>query len=316
MAGIWIYADNRQQVLELLNIGNQLAFKMGVSLCALVPGDASSAKDYISCGADEVFLLPPLAQDRSFTAYLPVIFDLLQKVDPDAFLFAASAAGKEMAARIAARLGKGLCSGCISVIYNENSKTIEMERLAYGGAAVQKMICLTRPVMATIPPRTYDPAKPAVPGKEGITHELPAPPPPAVKVLERKVKSQKTKDITETKVVIAVGRGFEKPEDLSLARQLAEALGGEIGCTRPISEENHWLPEELCIGLSGIQVKPDLYIGLGISGQIQHVTGIRSAKVIAAVNKDENAPIFGVADLGIVGDLYDVAPKLIDELKK
>jgi type II secretory pathway pseudopilin PulG len=108
----------------------------------------------------------------------------------------------------------------------------------------------------------------------------------------------------------------EKPEDLALAHQLADALGGEIGCTRPISEENHWLPEELCIGLSGVQVKPDLYLGLGVSGQIQHVTGIRNAKVIAAVNKDENAPIFGVADFGIVGDLYDAVPKLIEELRR
>jgi electron transfer flavoprotein alpha subunit len=103
---------------------------------------------------------------------------------------------------------------------------------------------------------------------------------------------------------------------MSLARQLAEALGGEIGCTRPISEENHWLPEELCIGLSGIQVKPDLYVGLGISGQIQHVTGIRNAKVITAVNRDENAPIFGVADFGIIGNLYDAVPKLIEALQK
>jgi electron transfer flavoprotein alpha subunit len=97
---------------------------------------------------------------------------------------------------------------------------------------------------------------------------------------------------------------------------LAEAVSGSIGCTRPIAEELHWLPEELCIGLSGIQVKPDLYLGIGVSGQVQHVTGIRNAKVIAAVNKDENAPIFKASDFGIVGDLYDVVPKLISELKK
>ncbi|MCX5833198.1 MAG: electron transfer flavoprotein subunit alpha/FixB family protein, partial [Deltaproteobacteria bacterium] len=112
------------------------------------------------------------------------------------------------------------------------------------------------------------------------------------------------------------GRGFDKKEDLALVKQLADALGGEVGCTRPISEELHWLPEELCIGLSGISIKPELYIGLGVSGQIQHMTGIRGARVIGAVNKDENAPIFGAADLGIVGNLYDVVPKLIEELKK
>ena len=169
--------------------------------------------------------------------------------------------------------------------------------------------------MATIPPRTFEPAT-AEDGRKGHVRELPAPPPSAVKSPRTKSQTRETKDITEAKVVVSVGRGIEKKEDLALARQLADALGGEIGCTRPISEENHWLPEELCIGLSGVQVKPDLYLGLGVSGQIQHVTGIRNAKVIAAVNKDENAPIFGVADFGIVGDLYDVVPKLIEELKK
>jgi electron transfer flavoprotein alpha subunit len=137
-----------------------------------------------------------------------------------------------------------------------------------------------------------------------------------VKVLEKKVKERESKDITEARVIVCAGRGIEKNEDLTLIRQLAHALGGEIACTRPIAEEYHWLAEELCIGLSGVQVKPDLYLGLGVSGQVQHLTGIRNAKVIAAVNKDENAPIFKAADFGIVGDLYDVVPKLITELKK
>jgi electron transfer flavoprotein alpha subunit len=315
MAGIWIFAENREQALELLNIGRHLAVKMGTTVSALLPGNAEGAQDYLAHGADEVLLLSPLTEDQSHEAYLPVIAEAAKKADPDVFLFAGSVRSKELAARIATRLETGLCSSCIALNYDEGSKILEMERFAFGGAAVQKVICLTRPVMATIPPRTFEPAV-AQDGREGPIRELPAPPPSAVKVLERKMRTRETKDITEAKVVVAVGRGFEKQEDLALARQLADALGGEIGCTRAISEEMHWLPEELCIGLSGVQVKPDLYLGLGVSGQIQHVTGIRNAKVIAAVNKDENAPIFGVADFGIVGDLYDVAPKLIQELVK
>jgi electron transfer flavoprotein alpha subunit len=315
MAGIWIYADNREQSLELLNIGRSLAVKMGTTLTALLAGDRNTAPDYVAHGADNVLLLPELAADQSHDAYLPVIVDEAKKADPDVFLLAATARGKELAARIATRLETGLCSSCMALDYDESGRVLKLQRLAYGGAALQQVTCLRRPVMATIPPRTFEQA-PAEAGREGHIRELPAPPPAAVKVLERKVRTRETKDITEAKVVVAVGRGFDKPEDLSLARQLAEALGGEIGCTRPISEENHWLPEELCIGLSGIQVKPDLYVGLGISGQIQHVTGIRNAKVIAAVNKDENAPIFGVADFGIVGNLYDAVPKLIEALQK
>ena len=315
MAGIWIYAENREHALELLNIGRRLAVKMGTILTALLAGNHDTAPDYIAHGADEVLLLPPLAPDQSHEAYLPVIVDAAIKADPDVFLCTATARGRELAARIATRLATGLCSSCIALDYDENGKVIQMERLAYGGAALQKMTCIRRPVMATIPPRTFEPAT-AEDGRKGHIRELPGSPLAMVKILERKVRTRETKDITEAKVVVSVGRGFEKQEDLSLARQLADALGGEIGCTRPISEENHWLPEELCIGLSGIQIKPDLYLGLGVSGQIQHVTGIRNAKVVAAVNKDENAPIFGVADFGIVGDLYDVAPKLIQELKR
>ena len=149
----------------------------------------------------------------------------------------------------------------------------------------------------------------------GKIRELPAPISTALKVIGRKGKDRETKDITEAKVIVCVGRGFEKKEDLSLARDLAEALGGDLACTRPISEEMHWLPEGLCIGLSGVQVKPQLYIGLGVSGQIQHVTGINNSRVICAINRDENAPILSVSNLGIVGDIYEVTPKLIKKLK-
>jgi electron transfer flavoprotein alpha subunit len=248
-------------------------------------------------------------------SYIPIIIEEAKQNDPDLILISATARGKDIAARIASRLDTGLCSSCMSIAFDETNKALVMERLAYGGAAVQKVACTSRPAMATIPPRTYEPAM-AEEGRRGQIRELPAPASSVVKVLQRKVKERVAKDIAEARVIVCVGRGMEKNEDLALARQLAEALGGEIACTRPIAEEYHWLPEELCIGLSGAQVKPDLYLGIGVSGQVQHVTGIRNARVIAAVNKDENAPIFKAADFGIVGDIYDVLPKLIAELKK
>jgi len=315
MAGVWILAENRGQTLELLNIGRDLASKMGTNLTAFLWQDRELAEEYISHGADEVMLLPSLPEDQSLDAYIPVIAEEAQKEDPDIFLLAATMRGKEMAARIATRLNTGLCSDCISLNLDENGKTLEMERLAFGGAAVQKVICPTRPVMMTIPPRTFEPAE-KQDGRKGEIKDLPSTPPSPVKVLERKPKEREAKDIAEASVVVCVGRGIEKEEDIALARELADVLGGEIGCTRPISEEMHWLPEELCIGLSGVHIKPELYIGLGVSGQVQHVTGIRDAKVICAINKDKNAPIFDAADYGITGDLYDVVPALIAEVKK
>lgn len=315
MAGIWIIAENRAQTLELLKIGRELAIQMETQVSAFIFYDRERAQDYIECGADEVLLLPPLADDQSIDTYIPRIVEEAKQDDPDLIIIPATARGKDMAARIAARLETGLCSGCIALSFDKENRTPVMERLAYGGAAVQKLICITRPAMATIPPRTYEPAA-AVEGRQGQIRSLPVHSSSIIKVLERKVKEREAKDITEARVLVCVGRGIDKKEDVALARQLAEILGGEVGCTRPIAEEYRWLPEDLCIGLSGVQVKPDLYLGIGVSGQVQHVTGFRNAKVIAAVNKDENAPIFKSADFGIVGDLYDVVPKLIVELKK
>lgn len=315
MAGVWIISENHERALELLNIGRQLAARMGTRVTALIYRDRKEVQDYVRHGADDVMLLPPLSMDQSPECYIPVIIEEAKKGDPDLILLPATARGKDMAARIAARLDVGLCSSCIALNFDDGGKSLVMERLAYGGVAVQKVTCSASPAMATIPPRTYEAAAPEE-GRTGQIRELPAPAPSAAKILERKVKERAAKDISEARAVVCVGRGIDKKEDLALARQLADVLGGEIGCTRPIAEEFHWLSEDVCIGLSGVQVKPDIYLGLGVSGQVQHVTGIHNAMVIAAVNKDENAPIFKVADFGIVGDLYDVVPKLVKELKK
>ncbi|MGA2028435.1 MAG: electron transfer flavoprotein subunit alpha/FixB family protein, partial [Syntrophobacteraceae bacterium] len=161
----------------------------------------------------------------------------------------------------------------------------------------------------------FDPA-PLVEGREGKVREVSTVPFSAVTVISRTAKAREAVDITEAKIIVSVGRGFEKKEDLKLARDLADVLGGEVGCSRPIAEELRWLPEDVYMGISGKKVKPDLYIGVGVSGQIQHVTGIRDSKIIFAINRDESAPIFEAADYGIVGDLYQVVPILIEELKK
>jgi len=314
MAGIWILAETFVQVREILPVGRIMSDKMGTDVTVLLRQN-ENLRDCFSLGADRLYVLPPLPEDQSFDAYLPTIATAAKEDDPDLILIPASARGKDMAARLAVKLDTGLCSSCIGIHYDDAGKRVEMERLAYGGAAVQKVTCSTRPFIATIPAGFFAPATPAEP-REGSIVELPLPPPSAVKILEKKEKERTGRDISAAKVVICVGRGIQNKEDLALARELADILDGEIGCTRPISEELHWLPEDLCIGLSGIQVKPDLYIGLGVSGQIQHITGIRNAKVISAVNQDENAPMFAASDFGIVGDLYDVVPKLIAELKK
>jgi electron transfer flavoprotein alpha subunit len=312
MAGIWVFAENREQTLELLNAGKNLATDFGSKLAAFT-WDRQLAQDYIAHGADEVLLLAPLAQDQPLECYVPVIVDAARTNDPDVFLVAATQRGKEIAARVAARLNTGLCSACSGFELDREKKLLKMERLFFGGLAVQTVICTSRPQMATISPRTFEPAA-IQEGKQGEVRELPPPPSSRMQLLQRTPKTREAVDITEAKIVVCVGRGVAKQEDLALVKELAKVLGGEVACSRPIAEEMHWLPEEVYLGISGKKVKPDLYVGIGVSGQIQHVTGIRDSKVIFAINRDENAPIFEAADYGIVGDLYQVVPKLIQEL--
>jgi len=315
MAGVWILAESRSQTLELLSVAVGLAENMGTEVAVFLWGDPQLAQEYIAHGANQVMILPSLTEEQPFENYVPVIIDEARQQDPDIFLAAGTARIKEMAARIAARLNTGLCSGWTALKLDENGKALMMERLVFGGAAVQTVTCVTRPQMATIAPRTFAPAAP-VADRKGQIRELASPPPGVVKIMERKPKVKQTGDITEAKVLICVGRGIEKEEDMALARDLAEVIGGELACTRPIAEELHWLPEETYIGLSGQKVKPDLYIGIGISGQIQHVTGIRDSRFICAINRDDNAEIFGMSDYGIVGDLYSVLPELTRQLKE
>lgn len=314
MACIMIFAQSRGQALEMLSAARSLADPLGAAVTAVIAAPGIDFQEIADCGADEILCLPPLPEDQGIESCVPMITASAKGRDPEAFLLPATALGKEMAARLANRLDTGLCSNCISIRIDDDKKTIVMERLAYGGAALQKVMCAARPVMATISPGAFNPAQ-AIGRREVSVAELPVPPVSPLKVRERKAKEKESRNIAEAKVVVCVGRGFENKDDLSLARELNGLLGGEIAGTRPITEEFKWLPEDLCIGLSGASVKPDLYLGIGVSGQIQHVTGLRNARVICAINKDENAPIFGVSDLGIVGNLYDVLPKIIQELK-
>ena len=318
MAETWIFAEDYEHSLELLQGAKELTAKTDAKIVLILPpGDANdeNANNCIACGADELLFLPPLAEDADFMAYVPLISAEALQEKPDVFLIGSSLRGKEMAARIAARLNTGLCSDCVSIKLDDNSQDLIMERLIFGGAAVQRISIPMRPQMATIPPRLFT-APEAQEGRTGKTRELPPAAPSRVKVLGKKTRTHETANLTEAKILLCVGRGVEKEEDLSLLRELADLLGAEIGCTRPISDELRWLPEECCIGLSGIQVKPELYIGIGVSGQIQHITGIRDARVICSINNDENAAIFAVSDYAIHGDLYKVLPLMIAELKK
>ncbi len=314
MTGIWIFAENREQTLELLSAAIGLAGELEGAKVAAFSASRELAGEYISHGADQIYLLPPLEDSQPLEAYVPVIIEAARSGSPDIFLISGTQRGKEIAARIAAALDTGLCSGCTGLKLDKETKQLVMERMIYGGAAVQTVVCTSRPQIATVPPRTFEPS-PVQEGRQGEIIQLRGGQPSPVIIVSKTPKAKEAVDITEAKVVVCVGRGLKKKEDIKMAYELADLLGGAVGCSRPVAEELRWLPEDVYIGISGKKVKPSLYIGIGVSGQIQHITGMRDSKTVFAINCDENAPIFEAADYGIIGDLYDVVPKLIKELR-
>jgi electron transfer flavoprotein alpha subunit len=187
------------------------------------------------------------------------------------------------------------------------------ERITYGGNATAKVTFNTKPQIATVPARAFD--KPTLQDRHGQLAKLDVKTePPKTEVIETKPLEASSTRIEEAEAIISCGRGLTKKEDKVLLDELAGVLCGQVGCSRPLAEDRKWFTE--WVGLSGHKVKPKLYIACGISGVIQHVAGIRDSKVIVAINKDPEAPIFEIADYGVVGDLYEILPALKDALKK
>jgi electron transfer flavoprotein alpha subunit len=173
---------------------------------------------------------------------------------------------------------------------------------------------VTLPAVVTIPPRTF--LTPSAATNAGTVETVKADSDVQVAISDVTPLGGSGVDVSAATRLVSVGRGFRKREDLKLAEDLAAVLKAELGCSRPVAEDEHWLPIDHYIGISGHTVKPELYLAVGISGQVQHVVGARESKIIVAVNNDEHAPIFEAADYGIVGDLYEVLPLLTAAVKK
>ncbi len=314
--GVMVYSEEPGLLLELLAAGRGLADKLDAPLSAvLIGGEVSGERreEAIRHGADRVYVLEnPRLADFNVETYKAALLRVVEAEPPEVLLIGGTKRGKELAPRVAAALETGCMTDCISLEVDEEGRLVG-RRLTYGGSTVAEEVCLRKPQMATIPPRVYERPEPAERRGEVVALEVEVPE-PRVRVVERKEKRRAGFRIEDAPVIVAGGRGIKKREDLKLLEELAEVLGARVGCTRPLAADYHWLEE--WIGLSGHKVKPDLYIACGISGTIQHVAGIRDAKVIVAINSDEEAPIFNIADYGIVGDLYKVVPALTKALKE
>jgi electron transfer flavoprotein alpha subunit len=315
--GVWVYSENKDLAIEMLNKGSELANKLQTQLSALLIGHdvKSRANELISYGADRVIVAddPQLKTFQSDT-YLGIVTNLVKEHTPEILLIGSTRRGRELAARLATRLNTGCVPNCGKLSLNEQGRLVT-ERVVYGGNASATQVFQTKPQIACVPPRTFE--KPAPKDKNGeiIDANVSQLETSKTEIVEAKPIEAATVKIEEAKVVIVGGRGIEKKEDFQILENLAQVLGGQTGYTRPLAEDRKWFKGDW-IGLSGHTIKPDLYIGCGIAGVIQHVAGIRDSKIIVAINKDSEAPLFEIADYIVVGDLYEIVPALTTALKK
>lgn len=300
MSEIWVVSEVAASMMELIAHARKLVHNESVVALALSSEAAQAAAKH---GADQVKMLNGGQRPE---AYVERIIALAQTAELSAMLWGTGKRAKEMAARVAAALDTGLINECLGVIRDDQEFC--SERYIYGGLSIAGETSQT-PFLATMSAKSIDP----LPEGPVVDIEVLTGAEEACQVLELR-PNQATSNLAEAKVVICVGRGFSKPEDIELAKRLAKKVGGELGCTRPVAEDLHWLPEEHYIGISGQVVKPIVYIGIGVSGQIQHVSGIRDSKTIIAIEKNENAPILEAADYALVGDLYEILPNLLSVL--
>jgi electron transfer flavoprotein alpha subunit len=242
--------------------------------------------------------------------YAGPLADLVTSSGVSLLIVGDTVSGRELAAKTAALLNTGLAAGINTI--RTSGEGFETERMVYGGAAL-KIEHFPIPLVVTVPSGKYEGTLPD--GKADIlTIDVVAD--TSITILETAPILREGVDISSSDVVVGVGLGFNTKDDLSLAFDLAQVIGGVVGCTRPVAEDKHWLPVEQYIGISGVNIAPVLYVCVGISGQIQHMVGVRDAKVLVAINKNETAPIFQTVDFGIIGDLYEVLPLLTEAIKK
>jgi electron transfer flavoprotein alpha subunit len=312
--GVWVFSDVHDLTLEMLGKGRELADKLQTELAAVLIGAAIQGKadELTKCGADKVYIVENPALERvQIEPYLSVLHELVTSYKPEVILIGSTKNGKPLAARLATRLDVGCVPDCAKLSIDEQRRLVG-ERITYGGNAVAKIALKTVPQIATVPARAFE--KPQPKEKNGQIVR------PEVKIVTSKTEIVETKPletssvrIEDAQIIVSCGRGLQKKEDKVLLDALAEVLCGQVGCSRPLAEDRKWFSE--WVGLSGHKVKPKLYVACGISGVIQHVAGIRDAKVIVAINKDEQSPIFEIADYGVVGDLYQILPALKDAIK-
>ncbi len=318
--GVMIYAEQRGGRVhpvsyELLGKGREIADKLNTKLSSVLLGSQmeGEAEELICYGADTV-LLYDHAGFREFDLinYKRNIVRLVEEIRPEILLLGATHLGRSLGPRIAVALSTGLTADCIGLDIDEQDNLVQI-RPAFSGNILAYIRTSTRPQMATIRYRVMHKQE-RDPGRRGevVRKDVELVDPLLVLVSR---ESSSGVNVADADVIVSGGRGLKKPEDFKILEALAEVLGGVVGCSRPLVDDG-WMGKEHQVGFSGNTVKPKLYVACGVSGSPQHLAGMRASDIIVAVNSDPSAPIFKIADYGVVGDLYEVVPKLTDELRR
>jgi len=305
----------RKVAYELVNVAKQLAAGMNGAVQVLVLGNnvAAAVAAMAKAGVAKVYAADDAALEN-FTPELhaAVLADAIRAAQPALVLFGATGLGKELSARTAAKLDWSLVTDCTDAKFENGA--LMLTRPVYAGKAIATVRAKSLPVMVSIRPNIFPPVEmdSSVAPVEKIAVK---PATVRARVVEKVNKEQTTVDLTEAKIVVSGGRGVKGPEGFEPLHALAQVLGAAVGASRAAVDAG-WIDYGTQVGQTGKTVAPQLYIACGISGAIQHLAGMSSSRNIVAINKDADAPIFKVADFGIVGDLFEVVPALTDEFKK
>jgi len=319
--GLMVFAEQREGSIhpvsyQLLGKGTEIADKLGVEVSSVLLGNQmeEKAKELIYYGADKVFLYDhPVLKEFDLLNYKHNLVKLIREVKPEIFLLGATRLGRSLGPRVAAALGTGLTADCIGLDTDEDGNLIQI-RPAFTGNILAQIKTATRPQMSTVRYKVMQ-KKARDPNRRGEIIKRDAELVPSLLTIKKQERLGEVNiAVTEADVIVSGGRGLKKAEDFSILAELAELLGGVVGSSRPLVDDG-WIMREHQVGFSGNTVKPKLYVACGISGSPQHLAGMRSSDVIVAINTDPSAPIFRVADYGIVGDLYEVVPKLTNEIR-
>lgn len=299
---IWVFAEKESALTELCGGARQLGDR--VEAVVIGTQDQQGVN-----GADKVWSIPT-QEGAMLEDYTETLASLVNQEKPELLLVAPTKRGKLIAGRLAAMIGASVMTDVMELTQGGETK-----RMVYGGAAIRSEKAATATAIAMVGPGVLAVSPEAATSQGEMETVDFVEPKMKLKLIGKEQKPKVSVDLASAKRVVGVGRGIAQAEDIAMARQLAEVIGGEVGCSRPIAEGEKWMPKECYIGVSGLMLAPEVYFALGISGQVQHMVGVNRSKVVIAINKDKNAPIFKQADYGLVADLYKVLPALIEQLK-